>query len=331
MNRLGYGRATTAVLAVIFLVFVFASPQGTRGDGTSACVASGATVDTNSANQAVFPWGNPQYTDGGANVYPRPAWVSAACMDGGLWITNDTWYGWQPGLGDWTPDLATNRLLIQLDRALVASNLWIAVAGTGESNAVLLAGFYDNALLSVAEPVTLHVAATTAWPARSSVEWFTNTLDLFQKPSASILSLSATNGQMRIFCSVLEQTTQETSNASAISSTKGTSGKSTGSTSRRTASMTAVASANAARSSEATLTPQITTGIWYVNGTTGKDLYDGQYAIYQGGNRGPFRLIAMALAVASPGDTIYVAAGTYNENVSFVGKRMITSGRVVLP
>ena len=380
MNRLEYGRTTTAVLAVVLQVFMLASPQDMRGDDMSAGIASGVAVDANEANQAIFPWGNPQFSDGGANIYPRPAWVPAACMDGGLWITNDTWYGWQPSLNDWTPDLATNRLLIQLDRALVSSNLWIAVAGTGESNATLLAGFYDNDLLSVAEPVTLHVAAATSWfttsalvvseaeppvvsqvepvewftmsaaewPATRSVEWFTNTLDLSQTPSASIISLSTTNGQMRIFCSVLcqRQTTGLAADGQVVSAVSESfaaspaQDRSAGNLSAPAPSpadigATAVDSADNSSSGDTTVDTPTRPRVWYVNAGIGDDArYNGTAAKTdaQGGVNvpGPKRTITAALANAVPGDTVFVAAGTYSKHVKVDGIRMITVGRVVL-
>ena len=340
------------LLAGACLLAVFAWPRLSRGvePNNSSTLASGI-ADTHGMDLAVFPWGNPQLTDGGANVYPRPAWVLAACMDGGLWITNDTWYGWQPGRGDWTPDLATNRLLIQLDRALVSSNLWIAVAGTGESNTTLLAGFYDNELLSVAEPVTLHVAAAAPWFTTSAVEWFTNNLNLSQTPSASIISLSTTNGQMRIFCSVLcqGQTTGLAADgqvASAVSEAfaadpaqdRSAGNLSAPGTSPADFGATAVDSADNSSSGDTTTTVDTPTRprVWYVNAGLGDDArYNGTAAAQtdaQGGVTvpGPKRTITAALTNAAPGDTIFVAAGTYSEHVKVDGIRMITVGRVVL-
>lgn len=345
MNRLGYGRTTTAVLAVTFLAFAFAPPQITHGGDMSACIASGAVVDTNDANQAIFPWGHPQFTDGGANVYPRPAWVSAACKDGGLWITNDTWYGWQPSLGDWTPDLATNRLLIQLDRALVSSNLWIAVAGTGETNATLLAGFYDNELLAVAEPVTLHVAATAKCPAMSApvvsevepFEWFTNNLNLSQTPSASIIALSATEGQMRIFCSVLcpdSAATEANLGTPVVPPAQETPLAPTAPAPSVSTNGTDWATTTAPVPQAPQAFPLARSGprIWYVDRAAGDDLlHDGTAEIHVPSTSiGPKRTVAAALTHAARGDTISVARGVYPERVHLDGVRLIANGRVVL-
>ena len=118
----------------------FVYPALTQGGESSIDTRSPALASTNDLDQGLFPWGDPQYTDGARNLYPRPVWILAACRDGGLWITNDTCYGWQPALGEWQADLATNRLLIQLDRAQAPSNLWLAVVGVGDPEAALLAG-----------------------------------------------------------------------------------------------------------------------------------------------------------------------------------------------
>ena len=180
---------------------------------------AGTMADVSSATQAFVPWGDPQVTDGGRNIYTCPPWVLAAYKDGGRWITNDNWYGWQASLGDWQTDLTTNRLLIHIDRALVTSNLWIAVAGVGEPQAALLAGFYDNDLSSVVDPVILHVSTV--------VPWYTNTVDLSRMPAASVISFSTTNGLMRIFSSVLYQETAAKIPASTVASPCATPTKST--------------------------------------------------------------------------------------------------------
>lgn len=157
-------------------------------------VPSDATAEV-TAQIATLSWGIPAFTVEEFNECPRPVWVQAACKSGGLWMTNDAWYGWQPGLGDWDPALSTNRLLIHIDRSLITSNLWLGVAASGETNATLLAGFYDSENTAVSDPVALRVAATTPW--------FTTTLNLSRMPTATILSLSASNGMMRIYCSAL--------------------------------------------------------------------------------------------------------------------------------
>ena len=185
----------------------FVYPALTQGGESSIDTRSPALASTNDLDQGLFPWGDPQYTDGARNLYPRPVWILAACRDGGLWITNDTCYGWQPALGEWQADLATNRLLIQLDRAQAPSNLWLAVVGVGDPEAALLAGFYDNDLLAVAEPLRLLVVDAAP---------FTNRIDLSRAPTASIIALSVTNGLIRIFRSTL---VEEPSRSGVVSPT----------------------------------------------------------------------------------------------------------------
>lgn len=210
--------AARVVLAGGCLLAIFLTNETTRGEcaiDSSANIARVIDVSapTNIPPPALFPWGDPSFTEDHLNTFPRPPWVLDAGLNGGLWITNDTWYGWQPALTDWHPGLASNRLLIHLDRALLTNNLWIAVAGSAESNATLLAGFFDAQLLNVADPVVLHVAATSGvawpamsgveWPATSGVEWRTNNLDLLHKPAASVIALSTTNGLLRIYYTAL--------------------------------------------------------------------------------------------------------------------------------
>lgn len=143
-------------------------------------------ADTNSSNLALVPWGAPDFTVGDFNTFPTPAWFTAAARDGGIWITNDNWYGWQPTLEPWNPELSSNRLLVLLDRALVSSNLWLAVAATGENDARLLAGFYDQTLTPVTTPIVLHVSDTAPW--------YTNQVNLAAYPSASPSFLVTANG-----------------------------------------------------------------------------------------------------------------------------------------
>lgn len=315
--------AILAWLGVGSSTFVLAQADGNT-KVAAVLAAQSAPVDTNSTDLAVFPWGEPRFTDGGVNVFPRPPWALAGWMDGGLWITNDTWYGWQPGLGDWSTDLATNRLLIHIDRALVSSNLWIAVAGAGEPNATLLAGFYDDDLLSVAEPVVLHVAAVTPW--------FTNSINLSRMPSTSVISLSATNGLMRIFNSVLYQDGSGLeSSAPPVAPTIGTipDAPITPTNGNYTASPTTHAPPlSVPRSSPLAQTGNHT---WYVDRAAGDDLqHDGTAEVHVPSTSiGPKRTVAAALANAVHGDAVVVARGIYPERVHLDGIRMITHGRVV--
>ena len=325
MRHTCFLRARTIVLASVFLLLAFARPRIACGDEA----AVNATADTNSVDLAIFPWGNPQFTDGDLNCYPRPLWTLAGWMDGGLWITSDDWYGWQPSLGEWTPDLTANRLLIQLDRTQLSNNLWIAVAATGDPTATLLAGFHDHALLSISEPVVLYVADGSSWR--------TNSIDLAQLPAASILSLSATNGMLRIFTTILApgRDTSESTNAPLVPPSRG-SPDVPGSTTNSTVITTPPAPTPVptpvprapGSSAPIALKPA---HIWYVDQKAGNDLaHDGTAPAHvQSTSIGPKRTIAAALTKAVCGDTIFVASGVYSEHVRIDGVRLITTGRVV--
>ena len=315
---------------------IFAYPDQTQGAASSDAVTPGPTLTaTNSFYQALFPWGEPQFTDGGLNCYPRPAWVLAGCQDGGLWITNDSYYGWQPTLGDWQVVCTTNRLLINLDRAQSPTNLWLSVVGVGEPDAALVAGFCNDDLLSVAEPVILRVVDAIV---------FTNCIDLSRAPSASVLTLSVTSGMVRIFRCALYQELGRSGNTNPTlallpSNTAVMAPPQFGSsvTSDFANSRTfepAHASAVASVADTTTNTPGPRT--WYVDATNGDDnLYDGRANTGKGNTgtgatAGPKRTIPAALAGVVPGDTIVLAPGRYPGRLKINGIRMITQGRVEL-
>ena len=58
-----------------------------------------------------------------------------------------------------------------------------------------------------------------------------------------------------------------------------------------------------------------TLGTVYVNATTGNDSYNGSSPVHTSGNIGPKKTISAAISVVSASGTVYVAAGTYNEDI----------------
>ena len=156
---------------------------------------------------------------------------------------------------------------------------------------------------------------------------FTNHIDLSQAPSASILTLSTTNGLLRIFSSAL---VQEHSRSGATSPTSAKTD--TPIAPSQPGGMAASPSAQATPTSGGTtVTPLTAPTIWYVNGASGSDNYDGAAeAFVPATTTGPKKSIAAVLATAAPGDTVYVAAGFYAKSIQLNGIRMITKGRVVL-
>ena len=317
------------------LLLLLAQPRVSLGVDAPVAMDQ-VSVDTTGQNQAVFPWGVPQFSDGVLNTYPRPAWVRAAVRDGGFWVTNDTWYGWQPGLDDEAVNLATNRLLIQIDRAFVTNNLWIAVAASVDLDAMLLAGFYDQDLHAVAGPITLHVSDATPW--------FTNRIDLAQFPSASIISLFASNGLTRIYCSalcleggaVVLNVPAEPPSAHPPANCLPPAANSVASLTPgfNTAGKTAPSRTAPGSNPAGLAVPQALHArqTWYVDGTAGDDLRnDGKAAVsVLATSTGPKKTIAAVLNVAKRGDAICIAAGVYPEHVYLGGVRLITQGRVIL-
>ena len=311
MNRIQCCHARTAAFLFALLSIICVAPMRARG-----------------AEIATIPWGDPQYTEGDSNTYPRPSWVFAAGMDGGLWITNNcdaisslqssayslqpqSWYGWQPTLGEEQSDITTNRLLIHLDRTQTPSNLWLTVVGVGDPDASLVTSFYDDDLLTVAEPQILQVMDEAI---------FTNRIELSQAPSASIIALSTTNGLLRIFSSALIQPRAEVVVEPAKSAPSSIFGGTAASPSARSAQTAGI-----------TVKSLIAPTTWYVNGASGSDNYDGAAeAFVPATTTGPKKSIAAVLATAAPGDTVYVAAGFYAKSIQLNGIRMITKGRVVL-
>ena len=104
-------------LAGGFLLSLFL-PQAIISGERVSCSESNpppSTVsDAHAQNLALFPWGEPRYTESSQNTFPRPAWVQGSGNSGGILVTNDAWFGWQPALTDWHPGLASNRLLLSL-------------------------------------------------------------------------------------------------------------------------------------------------------------------------------------------------------------------------
>lgn len=313
-------------------------------------------VATNNPQVALVPWGDPRFTAGGRNTSPQPPWLLAAVKDGGLWITNDTWYGWQASDGAWQAELATNRLLLQVDRALVTGSLWLAVAGSGEPDATLFAGIHDADLLALAEPVELHASDAACWPAMSGVEWpamsgvewpamsgvewFTNRLELASAPEATVISLFASNGQVRIFASAL---CQESSVAvdDASATVVGRAGRvdaalrtDAADTNRLDASSRMSRGTNdlsraSPRDSRVNRASRTGPRTWYVDQKAGSDAHDGTAETHvPSSSAGPKRTIAAALQQAGRGDTICVTAGVYPERVRLDGIRMVARGRV---
>ena len=214
--------------------------------------------------------------------------------------------------GDWTPDLTTNRLLIQLDRTQAPSNLWLSVTGVGDPAAELLAGFYNNDLIAVVAPITLHIVEAPGI--------FTNIIPIPQTTAASIISLSATNSMLRILSATLETTpftpTVDTQSSKPMDAP---------------ANPIPAAKAIAAPSPAQPAKPLTSTLSWYVNGSSGSDSYDGKAsANVPATTTGPKQTLDAVLPMAAPGDTIYIAPGVYSKHVNSSKFRFVTTGRVVL-
>ena len=322
---------------LIGLCLVIAWVAVTHGQDAGAYILpDGWQVNTHDANLAFFPWGAPQYTDGDENTYPRPNWVLGAGMHGGVWITNDTWYGWQPSVEDWQPSMSNHRLLIHLDRSHGLNKLCIAVAAAGEENATIWAGFYNDAMVSVAAPIQLHV---------NTLPWFTNSVDLGRSPTTSIISLFTTNGLVRVFGTVLQKSGMQGNNGAmngVVSRPGNANGSTTAPDGPGDGDVSCVSTSSPPHDSHAPTAPpsngtnttsssrgaaprKTAASIWYVNHAAGDDGNDGHSSVT------PKRSISGAVIRASHGDTISVAAGVYTEKIDFGKTHMVTTGHVVLP
>ena len=143
-------------------------------------------LDTDPVSRAVYLWGDPRFTYGETNAYPRPAWAGHGIALGGSHVE-------YPGFGHaWVLEPELGYLLMPVDRTSQSNDLWIAVSANADG--FMAVDMLDSNLVSVAPSIGLAPAGDT---------WFTNSIPLSSYPGAHMVSLHVTQGVAHVFASML--------------------------------------------------------------------------------------------------------------------------------
>jgi hypothetical protein len=144
------------------------------------------SLDAAPVSRAVYLWGDPRFTYGEINAYPRPLWAGRGVALGGSHVE-------YPGYGHaWVLEPELGCLLMPVDRLAQSNDLWIAVAALADG--FMAVDMLDSNLVSVAESLALAPAGDT---------WFTNRIPISAYPEARTLSLHVTQGVAHVFASML--------------------------------------------------------------------------------------------------------------------------------
>jgi hypothetical protein len=144
------------------------------------------SLDADPVSRALYLWGDPRFTYGEINAYPRPPWAGYGVALGGSHVE-------YPGYGHaWVLEPELGCLLMPVDRLAQSNDLWVAVAALADG--FMAVDMLDSNLVSVAPAVGLAPAGDT---------WFTNKIQLSAYPEARTLSLHVTQGVAHVFASML--------------------------------------------------------------------------------------------------------------------------------
>jgi hypothetical protein len=143
-------------------------------------------LDADPVSRAVYLWGDPRFTYGETNAYPRPAWAGYAVALGGSHVE-------YPGYGHaWVLEPELGYLLMPVDRLAQSNDLWVAVSANADG--FMAVDMLDSNLVSVAPAIGLAPAGDT---------WFTNRIPLSSYPGAQMVTLHVTQGVAHVFASML--------------------------------------------------------------------------------------------------------------------------------
>jgi hypothetical protein len=144
------------------------------------------SLDADPVSRAIYLWGDPRFTYGEINAYPRPPWAGHGAALGGSHVE-------YPGYGHaWVLEPELGYLLMPVDRLAQSNDLWLAVSALADG--FMAVDMLDSNLVSVAPAVSLVHAGDT---------WFTNKIQLSAYPEARTLSLHVTQGVAHVFASML--------------------------------------------------------------------------------------------------------------------------------
>lgn len=144
------------------------------------------SLDAAPVSRALYLWGDPRFTYGELNAYPRPPWAGRGVALGGS-------HAEYPGFGHaWVLEPELGCLLMPVDRLAQSNDLWLAVSALVDG--FMAVDMLDSNLVAVAESLTLAPAGET---------WFTNKIPLSAYPEARTLSLHVTQGVAHVFASML--------------------------------------------------------------------------------------------------------------------------------
>jgi hypothetical protein len=144
------------------------------------------SLDADPVSRAIYLWGDPRFTYGEINAYPRPPWARHGAALGGSHVE-------YPGYGHaWVLEPELGYLLMPVDRLAQSNDLWLAVSALADG--FMAVDMLDSNLVSVAPAVGLAPAGDT---------WFTNRIPLSAYPEARTVSLHVTQGVAHVFASML--------------------------------------------------------------------------------------------------------------------------------
>jgi hypothetical protein len=142
-------------------------------------------IDDDPVSRALYFWGDPRFTYGETNAYPRPLWAGYGFTACGAPVD-------YPGFGRAVTLAPGDGLFMTVKGSTLTNSLRIATAAFSSGN--LLVDLLDSNLVEITHPVAL---------APADGYWFTNNLPLDALRTTCALSLYVTQGVAHVFASML--------------------------------------------------------------------------------------------------------------------------------